>query len=147
MDFLMDSAARNGPLARPPGQQETPLRGALRVNRFPTPAGCAWKNASRFSTPPLAKKSTAAAFTRKNDIGYGGASLAALVTPLDGTQASLDGEMSWIAPYKTASRRPAARPNGQSERKPERIITDPAEVILRDPSGHNITLAQWAAQQ
>jgi len=61
--------------------------------------------------------------------------------------ASLDGEMSWIAPYKTASRRPAARPNGQSERKPERIITDPAEVILRDPNGHNITLAQWAAQQ
>ena len=37
MDFLMDSALRNGPLARPSGQQETPLQGALRVNNFPTP--------------------------------------------------------------------------------------------------------------
>ena len=87
MDFLMDSASRNGPLARPSGQQETPLRGALRANNFPTPTGFRLENEKAvFHTAPV-KRQSAAAFTRKISYGYGGASLAALVTPLDGTQA------------------------------------------------------------
>jgi hypothetical protein len=75
------------------------IRPALRVNRqrpcgapfgstsFPQQRAYAWKTIKPFSTPPLAKSQSAAAFAKKNNIGYGGASLAALVTPLDGTQA------------------------------------------------------------
>jgi len=85
LDCLLDFAARNGPPARPSGPQATPLWGALRVHKLSTPAGSAWKTIKPFSTPPLAKSQSAAAFTRNFDIGYGGASLAALVTPLDGT--------------------------------------------------------------
>jgi len=58
MDCLMDFAARNGPLARPPGQQATPLRGALRVNNLSTPPGCAWKTPWRFPHPPLRRTSS-----------------------------------------------------------------------------------------
>ena len=82
------SLARNGPAARPSGPQATPLRGALRVHTLSTPTGFAWKIAPRFSTPPLAKSQSAAALAIKFDIGYGCASLAAPLTPLDGTQAS-----------------------------------------------------------
>jgi len=76
------------------------IRPALRVNRqrpcgapfgstsFPQQRAYAWKTIKPFSTPPLAKSQSAAAFAKKNNIGYGGASLAALVTPLDGTQAT-----------------------------------------------------------
>jgi hypothetical protein len=66
MDFLMDSAARNGPLARPPGQQETPLRGALRVNSFPTPVGLRLeKRSALFHTAPRQRINSSSVYWKK----------------------------------------------------------------------------------
>jgi hypothetical protein len=67
MDFLMDSAARNGPPARPSGQQETPLRGALRVNNFPTPVGFRLENEKPvFHTAPIQKGNQQQRLLEKN---------------------------------------------------------------------------------
>ena len=55
MDCLLDFASRNGPLARPPGPQATPLRGALRVHNLSTPPGSRLENAARFPHPPLCR--------------------------------------------------------------------------------------------
>ena len=48
LDCPLDFATRNGPVARPPGPQATPLRGAFRVHNLSTPTGCAWKTLARF---------------------------------------------------------------------------------------------------
>jgi hypothetical protein len=75
MERLMDFASRNGvsgpPFGSPTIAQPQPSRG----KRYP------------FPTPPLAKRSSAAMFSRKGDIGCGGASLAVLIAPHDGTRA------------------------------------------------------------
>ena len=69
--------------------RQTPLRGALRVNNLPTPTGFAWKTLARFPHRPCQRFISSSVFIEIRSYGtYGGASLAALATPLDGTQAS-----------------------------------------------------------
>ena len=67
----------NAPAGRPPGPQPSNTRG-LRL-----------ENAGAFPTPPQPKVYQQQHLFEICSYGYGGASLAALATPLDGTQASL----------------------------------------------------------
>jgi hypothetical protein len=84
----------NAPAGRPSGPQPFHTRGLSPGKR------CA------FPTPPLSKKSAAVTFAIKIDIGNGAASLAALVTPLDGTGAGpRSARPSWCPRNPSATKR------------------------------------------